>query len=309
VYPLPFGNAGGSSGSFSIEERPASPNDPGPHADNRWATAGYLQAMEIPLLRGRWFSDEDDAGHPNVVVIDETLARAYWPGQNPIGKHVRSGGSKAEWEEIVGVVGHVRRDSLEVDENKGVVYRSMAQDPVGEASFLVRTSINPDAMRSTIAETVRGADSQEAVYDVRSLDSLVNDSLAARRLLVGLLTLFGGLALLLAAIGIYGLLSFSAAQRTTEIGIRMALGAQRWQVVSLVLRQSFQLIGIGIVAGLVLTFAAQRILTHAFAAMNTGMSVSLFVAAMSLLLMAGLAAAIPANRSASVDPVVALRNE
>jgi len=173
----------------------------------------------------------------------------------------------------------------------------------------VRTSINPDAMRSTIAETVRGADSQEAVYDVRSLDSLVNDSLAARRLLVGLLTLFGGLALLLAAIGIYGLLSFSAAQRTTEIGIRMALGAQRWQVVSLVLRQSFQLIGIGIVAGLVLTFAAQRILTHAFAAMNTGMSVSLFVAAMSLLLMAGLAAAIPANRSASVDPVVALRNE
>ena len=309
VYPLPFGNAGGSSGSFSIEERPASPNDPGPHADNRWATAGYLRAMEIPLLRGRWFSDEDDAGHPNVVVIDETLARAYWPGQNPIGKHVRSGGSKAEWEEIVGVVGHVRRDSLEVDENKGVVYRSMAQDPVGEASFLVRTSINPDAMRSTIAETVRGADSQEAVYDVRSLDSLVNDSLAARRLLVGLLTLFGGLALLLAAIGIYGLLSFSAAQRTTEIGIRMALGAQRWQVVSLVLRQSFQLIGIGIVAGLVLTFAAQRILTHAFAAMNTGMSVSLFVAAMSLLLMAGLAAAIPANRSASVDPVVALRNE
>jgi ABC-type antimicrobial peptide transport system permease subunit len=117
------------------------------------------------------------------------------------------------------------------------------------------------------------------------------------------------LALLLAAIGIYGLLSFSAAQRTTEIGIRMALGAQRWQVVSLVLRQSFQLIGIGIVAGLVLTFAAQRILTHAFAAMNTGMSVSLLVAAMSLLLMAGLAAAIPANRSASVDPVVALRNE
>jgi predicted permease len=309
VFPLPFGNVGGSSGSFSIEERPTSPNDPGPHADNRWATTGYLAALEIPLLRGRWFGDEDDAGHPQVVVIDDTLARAYWPGQNPVGKHLRSGGSKAQWAEIVGVVGHVRRGSLEADENKGVVYRSMVQDPVGEASFLVRTSINPDALRGTMAEAVRAADSQEAIYDVHTLDSLVQDSLAARRLLVGLLTLFGGLALLLAAIGIYGLLSFTASQRTTEIGIRMALGAQRWQVVTLVLRQSFVLIGIGIVAGLGLTFAAQRVLTHSFAAMNGGMSESLALAGGSLLLMAGLAAAVPANRSASVDPVIALRNE
>jgi ABC-type antimicrobial peptide transport system permease subunit len=126
---------------------------------------------------------------------------------------------------------------------------------------------------------------------------------------VGLLTLFGGLALLLASIGIYGLLSFTATQRTTEIGIRMALGAQRWQVVALVLRQSFTLIGIGIVAGLMLTFVVQRILTHTFAAMNTGMSGSMLLAGFSLLLVAALAAALPANRSAGVDPVVALRNE
>jgi ABC-type antimicrobial peptide transport system permease subunit len=236
------------------------------------------------------------------------LARAYWPGQNPVGQHVR-GGSNSPWIEIVGVVGHVRRDSLEMDENKGVIYQPMAQNPVGEAAFVVRTTIAPDAMRATLAEAVQTADSAEAVYDVHTLDSLVNDSLAARRLLVGLLTLFGGLALLLAAIGIYGLLSFTATQRTTEIGIRMALGAQRWQVVALILRQSFTLIGVGIVAGFALTFAAQRVLTHTFAAMNTGMSSSMLLAGLSLVLVAALAAALPANRSAGVDPVVALRNE
>ena len=137
----------------------------------------------------------------------------------------------------------------------------------------------------------------------------MTDSLAARHLLVWLLTMFGGLALLLAAIGIYGLLSFTASQRTTEIGIRMALGAQRWQVVSLMLRESMMMIGAGIVAGLVLTFVAQRILAHSFAAMDSGLWVSLVFAAVSLVLAAAVASIVPARRSASVDPVIALRNE
>ncbi|HEX4321564.1 MAG TPA: ABC transporter permease [Acidobacteriaceae bacterium] len=307
VYPLPFSQNGYPSGSFQIENHPSQPNDPGPHGDRAWATPGYLQTMQIPLLRGRWFSEEDRAGHPPVAVIDDMLANAYWPGQNPIGQHVRGGGSP--WVEIIGVVGHIRRDSLEVDENKGVIYQSMAQVPIGEASFVVRTAISPDSMRATLAEAVVTADSSEAIYNVHTVGSLVDESLAPRRLLVGLLTLFSGLALLLAAIGIYGMLSFSAAQRTTEIGIRMALGAQRWQVIALVLRQSFILIGIGLGAGLLLTFAAQRILSHSFAAMNSGMSSSLLLAGLSLVLVAALAAAIPANRSASVDPVIALRNE
>ncbi len=309
VYPAPFASQSFPSGSFGIQERPpAGPDDPGPHADKGWATPGYLAAMQIPLLRGRWFSDDDRIGSPPVAVIDDMLAKAYWPGGNAIGQHIRSGRNTPPIE-IVGVIGHVRRDSLEVEENKGVIYRPMAQQPVDEAVFVVRTKMNPDAMRGPLTEAVRAVDSTEAVYEVATLSSFVGDSLAARHLLVWLLTMFGGLALLLAAIGIYGLLSFTASQRTTEIGIRMAMGAQRWQVVSLMLRESMVLMGAGILAGLLLTFVAQRVLIHSFAAMDSGLSLSLVFAAFSLLLAAAVASIVPARRSASVDPVVALRNE
>jgi predicted permease len=308
VYPLPFGKGVAPSGSFDIQDRPTAPNEAEPHSDKRWATPGYLAALQIPLLSGRWFTAEDSSDHPPVVVIDDVLARAYWPGRNPIGQRLRSG-SKASWAEIVGVVGHTRRDSLEVDENKGVIYRSMAQSPVEGATFVLRTKIDPESMKSTLVEAVQSADATEAIYDIRTLDSLVSDSLAARHLMVWLLTLFGGLALLLAAIGIYGLLSFTANQRTTEIGIRMALGAQRSQVVSLVLRQSFTLIVIGISAGFALTIVAQKILIHNFAAMKIGILPSLLMAALGLFLSAILAAAVPARRSASVDPATVLRSE
>ncbi|MEO6805625.1 MAG: ABC transporter permease [Edaphobacter sp.] len=309
VFPAPFASAVHPSGSFGIQERPpAKPDDPGPHSDRGWATPGYLAAMQIPLLQGRWFNAGDRIGSPPVAVIDDMLAKVYWPGQSPIGQHIGFSRS-APPVEIVGVIGHVRKDSLEVEENKGVIYRPMTQEPVDEAVFVVRTKMSPDAMRTPLVEAVHAVDSQEAVYDVATLGSFVGDSLAARHLLVSLLTMFGGLALLLAAIGIYGLLSFTASQRTTEIGIRMALGAQRWQVVALMLRESLVLIGVGIAAGLVLTFVAQRILVHSFAAMGSGLSASLAFAALSLLFAAAVASIVPARRSASVDPVIALRNE
>ncbi len=182
VYPLPFASQMFPSGSFGIEERPpASPDDPGPHGDRRWATPGYLAAMQIPLLQGRWFGEEDRIGSPAVAVIDDMLARAYWPGRSAIGQHVRFGSSSnSPWVEIVGVIGHVRRDSLEVEENKGVIYRPMAQQPVDEAVFVVRTKMNPDGMRTPLAEAVRAVDSTEAVYEVETLGHFVGDSLAAR---------------------------------------------------------------------------------------------------------------------------------
>jgi predicted permease len=308
VFPLPFGNGQNPSESFEIQDRPTKPNDPGPHGGLWSATSGYLAAMQIPLLRGRWFSDDDRSGHPKVAVIDDVLARTYWLGQNPVGQHVRDD-PKTPWVEIVGVVGHVRRDSLEADDNSGVIYEPMAQSTVTEATFVMRTTKSPYSLGAPLADAIQASDGSEAVYDIHALENLVSNSLASRRLLVWLLTLFGGLALVLAAIGIYGLLSFTASQRTIEVGIRMALGAQRWQVVSMILRQSFLMIGSGVMAGLVLTFAVQRILAHSFAAMDTGMSGSLLMAVFSLVFVAVLAAAIPANRSARVDPVIALRNE
>jgi predicted permease len=273
VFPAPFASGMHPSGSFRIVEKPTGPNDPGPHGDKVWATPGFLAALQIPLLEGRWFSEEDRKDSPQVAVIDDMLAKAYWPGRSAVGGHLRLGGQDSPPVEIVGVTGHVRKDSLEVEENKGVIYRPMAQQPVGEAVFLVRTKMDPEVMRAPLVESVRAVDSQEAVYEVATLGSFVTESLAARHLLVWLLTMFGALALLLAAIGIYGLLSFTASQRTTEIGIRMALGAQRWQVVSLMLRESMVLIGAGIGVGLVLTFVAQRVLAHSFAGMDSGMSV------------------------------------
>ena len=309
VFPAPFASGMHPSGSFRIVEKPTGPNDPGPHGDKVWATPGFLAALQIPLLEGRWFSEEDRKDSPQVAVIDDMLAKAYWPGRSAVGGHLRLGGQDSPPVEIVGVIGHVRKDSLEVEENKGVIYRPMAQQPVGEAVFLVRTKMDPEVMRAPLVESVRAVDSQEAVYEVATLGSFVTESLAARHLLVWLLTMFGALALLLAAIGIYGLLSFTASQRTTEIGIRMALGAQRWQVVSLMLRESMMLIGAGIGVGLVLTFVAQRILVHSFAGMDSGMSLSLLFAAISLMLAAAIASIVPARRSASVDPVIALRNE
>jgi predicted permease len=308
VFPLPFGSTVSPSGSFEIESRPTNAGDPGPHCDKRWTTAGYLAVMKVPLFRGRWFSDDDRSNTQPVAVIDDVLARAYWPNQDPIGQRIRS--DDRSWVQIIGVVGHVRRDSLEVDENKGVIYRPFVQDPVNETAFILRTTAaNPEPMKTALSFAVRSADPSEAIYDVRSLGSLVNQSLAGRHLLVSLLSAFGGLALVLAAIGIYGLLSSTASERTTKIGIRMALGAQRSQVVFFILRDTLALIGVGLLAGFALAAMAQRVLAHQFAAMGAGILPSLFVAMLSLLIAAFLAAIIPAFRSASVDPVITLQSE
>jgi predicted permease len=308
VFPLPFGTSVKPSGSFDIESLPRVPGEPQPHADKRWASSGFLATMQIPLLRGRWFGDGDTAHTQRVAVIDDVLARAYWPHQNPIGKRLRMG-SREPWAEIVGIVAHTRRDSLEVDENKGVVYTPFAQEPANSVTFIARSAADAESLRTPMVDAVGTADGTEALYDVTPMSTLVDASLAARHLLVWLLSLFGGLALFLAAIGIYGLLSFLAAQRTVEVGVRMALGATRIDIAYLIGRRILPLIGAGLGVGILLVVIAQRVLSHIFAAISGGNVSSIAGACVVLLFAAVLASLLPALRAARLQPSVALRNE
>jgi predicted permease len=308
--PLPFDPNDGGSCSFDIVGRPEPPNDPGPHSQYTLATADYLRVMQIPLLAGRWLNSSDVAGGQPVAVIDQRLAKKYWPGQNPIGQHIsfECGGSKVP-AAIVGIVGTVRLGSLEEDTSDGMRYYSFAQGDANSTDFLVRVDGDPDQMAAAVKRAVASVDASQAVGTLVPVETLVSDSLAGRRLIVQMLAVFGGLALLLAVVGIYGLISYVTAQRTNEVGVRMALGAQRSDVVQLILGHALLLVGIGLGIGVVLSAAASAILKRAFADFGGGIFSSLALSAMALVAVGAVAGLIPALRAASVDPVKALRME
>jgi len=310
VDSLPFDPDNDGSCSFSIVGRPQAPDDPGPHSQLAMATPDYLKVMQIPLLAGRWIEPGDVAGSQPVVVIDQRLAKKYWPGQNPVGQHMSfmCGGSK-DPATIVGVVATVRLNSLEEDTSDGMRYYSFGQGNGVRADFLVRTEGDPNQMASTLQRAVTAVDGSQAVSMLTPVETLVSDSLAGRRLIVQMLAVFGGLALLLAIVGIYGLISYVTAQRTSEVGVRMALGAQRIDVVQLILGQALLLVVIGLGIGAVLSAAASAILRRTFVDFGGGVFSSLGWAAVALLVVGLLAGLIPALRAASLDPVKALRTE
>jgi predicted permease len=310
VAPLPFDPDDGGSCSFGIIGRPAAPNDPGPHSQLTLATPDYLKVMQIPLLAGRWIELGDVASSQRVVVIDQRLARKYWPGQNPVGQHITFQCSdRTNPATIVGVVATVRPSSLEQDTSDGMRYYPIAQGDGPRADFLVRSNGDPNRMAPVLQRAVAAVDSSQAVSTLVPVETLVSDSLAGRRLIVRMLAVFGGLALLLAIVGIYGLISYVTAQRTGEVGVRMALGAQRIDVVQLILSQALLLVALGLGIGAVLSAAASAILRKMFTDFGGGIFSSLALAALALLLVGVLAGLIPALRAASLDPVKALRTE
>jgi predicted permease len=304
---LPFSNQDGAN-SFNIEGRVTGPNDPGPHSQLSFATPDYLKTMQIPLLTGRWISTEDRSNTQSVVVIDQKLAKKYWPGQNPIGQHLRYD-DRAPWSTVVGVVADVRPDSLEEDVSDGMRYYSYSQEANGIASFAVRTDGDPLALVSALNRAIAAVDPAQTAFNIGTLESRVDASLASRRLIVWLLTAFAGLALVLALVGIYGLISYVTEQRTNEIGIRMALGAPRAQVVGLVMKSALAWVGIGLVIGIAMSFFAASMLKQLFTSFGGGVFSSLAVAMGALLAIGGLAGLIPAQRAASIDPAKTLRNE
>jgi predicted permease len=304
---LPFSNQDSAS-SFEIEGRATGPNDPGPHSQLSYASPDYLKTMQIPLIAGRWISPEDRANTQPVVVIDQKLAKKYWPGQNPIGQHLRDG-RRAAWTEVVGMVADVRPDSLEEDVSDGMRYYPFSQSARGMASFAVRTDGDPLALETALNRAIAAADPAQTAFDISSLESRVNASMASRKLIVWLLTAFAGLALLLALVGIYGLIAYVTEQRTNEIGIRMALGAQRGQVVGLVMKSALAWVGIGLAIGIVISFFAASMLKTVFTSFGGGVVSSLVVAMAALLMIGGFAGLVPARRAASIDPAKTLRSE
>lgn len=318
-FPLPF-TGNNPSASFQIEGRPATPDSPGPHSDIRYVTPGYFTTLRIPLLRGRFFTNEDRSGSQRVAVIDANLARQYWPDQNPVGEKIRSASiSSAPWATVVGVVGHIRFDQLTGAEasngssqssSKGAVYYSLFQGGAPYGYLMVRgAGSSANALSGSIREAVNVVDTHLPVYDMKTMNSLIEASLGPRQFAASLLAVFAGLALMLSAVGLYGLVSYGVAQRTNEIGIRIALGARRSDVLGMILRQGLTLV----IAGTAVGTAAALALTRAMKGFLYGVSpfdpFSFLTAAVVLILVAIVACYIPARRAMSVDPMEALRHE
>lgn len=305
--PIPFSNDN-SSASFNIEGRPSGPGDPGPHGDIRYVAPGYFEALGIPLKTGRTFTTQDRPDTQQVAVIDEILARQYWPNEDPIGKHMRRG-SRAPWATIVGIVAHVNHSNLAGDPGKGAYYYSMFQQPVPFATIVVKTHGDPMPFASAIREGVRSIDPNQPVHDVKSMQDLVARSLAPRLFVLRLLGFFAAAALLLASMGLYGVISYSVAQRTQEIGIRMALGAPRNSVLRLVIGQGLRLAGAGVLLGLLASAAGSRIIENQLFRGKAFDPLTFSLMAIVLLCAAFLASYLPARRATKVDPLDALRYE
>ena len=307
VDSLPFSNNGGMA-SFAIQGRPKGPNDPGLHGSIRVISPGYFATLRIPFQQGRDFTDGDRKTTEQVAIVDEVLARQYFPGQNPVGQHIGFG-DKGPWFTIVGIVSHARANSLEADTNEGFYYFPIAQSPTRSASLLVRSSRPAENLTAELASAVRAGDSSIPIYDVKTMEERVNESLVGRKFVVILLGAFAALALLLAALGIYGIISFSVRLRTRELGVRMALGAQRGKVLQLVLLQGLWLAAIGIVCGIVAAAFLGRLFSSLLFKVSILHVVPWLSAAAMLIATVLLASYLPARRAASIEPMKALRTE
>ena len=303
---LPFSDMGPDSSPFNVPGAEPLPDGQQRHANAIPVTADYFRAMGIPLLRGRDFTEADRPGAPPVVIVDEQLANQYFPNENPVGRVIDHFGQGLT---IVGVAGSVHQMELGAP-YKAVVYYPLYQQPFSTAAIVVRTAMNPDAIVPAVREVVRSVDPLLPVYDVQAMPVRVERSLGARRLAVTVLGGFAGVALLLAMLGTYGVLSYSTSQRTRELGIRMALGADPRAVVAMVLRNGLTLAAIGLVVGaLVYVGIGNRVLSALLYGVGARDPITLAVGIFVLAGAAVLACWIPARRAASVDPAVTLRVE
>jgi putative ABC transport system permease protein len=307
---MPF--AGGwSTGSFSVDGYTVKPKENSPWGDIRLATPGFADALRMPLKKGRFISEQDLPGSPQVVVVDEEMVRRYWPDVDPIGKRIYFDpptGKPIRYIEVVGVVAHAKQEGLDA-EDRVQLYFPYRQNPQGFLSVAVRTDVPPANVISAVKQAVQSVDKDQPLSQVKTMEELLAESVGQRRLSMVLLGLFAGIALLLASIGIYGVMSYSVAQRSHELGIRMALGAARSNVLQLVMRQGMSLVVIGLVLGILGALGVTRLLSTQLFGVEPTDPATFTLVAVGLALIALVATLVPALRATRVDPLVALRQE
>jgi putative ABC transport system permease protein len=296
-----------SDSSFKIEGRTSDDKNPSPDEEFRQVSPGFFKAMEISLLRGRQFSESDNADALPVTIINAALAKRYWPDEDAIGKRIDIGasGAKEKWATIIGVVGNVRHRGLDYDPLPEY-YMPITQTPNSQAVLAVRGSQEAGSLISAIRSALHEIDPAQPIAHVRTLEQVVADSVAPRRLSIWLLALFAAIALALASIGIYGVMSFLVVQRTHELGVRMALGAQRRDILRLVIGHAAKLILAGTAIGLTFAFATTRLLAAMLYHVSPHDLTTFALVTAGLGAVALVASYIPTSRVIRADPMLAL---
>ncbi|HKY06419.1 MAG TPA: ABC transporter permease, partial [Blastocatellia bacterium] len=309
VNSLPM-TGGASMWAFSIEGQPLSPTGADADAEVYRVSPDYFQMMGIPILSGRGLTGQDHQDAPRSLVINETFAKRYFPGEDPVGKRITFGDpADGEWQTIVGVARDVKHRELDV-EAYSQVYATYQQTPTRGMYLMIRTaSADPLSFVSAFRTQLWSIDAEQPLYNVKTMDQVMSESIARPRFNMVLMSVFATVALVLAAVGIYGVMSYSVSQRTHEIGIRMALGAQRQDVVRLVVGQGMVLAGAGVVIGAIAAALLTRFISSLLFEISASDPLTFIAISLLLVAVALVACYIPARRATRVDPMIALRYE
>ena len=324
---LPLGNNGWQTG-FVVDGRPRPPRDQTPLMEACLVTPDYFRAMNIPLKRGRYFTDQDnrswiagkdlsqleeverDVAGMNAIIIDEEFARRYWPNEDAVGKRIAMGNEKHPmFLTVLGVVGRVKMEGLSQDSKRVQGYFAFAQNPSSDMTVILKAAGDPNQLIAAVRQQVKTVDPDQPIYSIRTMDEIRAESVAPERLNLTLLSIFAGIALVLAIVGIYGVMSYSITQRTHEIGIRMAIGAQPRDVFKMVIGQGMMLALIGVGIGLVGAFGLTRLMTTMLFGVEPTDPATFAAIAVLLTGVALVACYVPGRRATKVDPVVSLRYE
>jgi putative ABC transport system permease protein len=309
AIPLPIAD-GFINLAFDIENRPVASAAAARVADYVAVTPTYFHVMNIPLIAGRTFETRDNMSAPAVSVVTQSFVRAYFPNENPIGKRIVFGfpPDPGVPREIIGVVGDVHDISLGKEPGP-MMYASYAQSPFPGACIAVQSKLAPSAVISSIRDTVASLDKDLPVTDIATMDEVLRESTAQPRFRTTLIALFAAIALVLAATGIFGVISYSVQCRTNEIGIRVAMGASARTILKMVLRETMLLAVIGLAVGLPVAFVSSRVLGHLLFGISPTDPATLIVVSLTLAAVAVAAGYLPARRATQVDPLIALRHD